>query len=68
MKPFKGTPTHKQSRLVYQATLSGNDLINIFQQVSYEVFVFRSFNREESHGNGIFSARAKMIFKILIPQ
>ena len=61
-------PSHKNPPLVYQATSSENDLINIFQQVSYGIFVFCSFNREESYGNGIFPAQVKMTFEIPIPQ
>jgi hypothetical protein len=53
---------------VYQATTSGNDLINISQQVSYGIFVFCSFNREESYENGIFPAQVKMTFEIPIFQ
>ena len=60
--------THKNLLLVYQTTSSKNDLVNIFQQVSSQkVFVY-DFNREESHGNGIFSAQAKITFKTPIPQ
>lgn len=60
--------SHKNLLIVYQTTSSKSDLINILQQVSSEKFLVYDFNREESHGNGYFSAQAKRTFKLPIPQ
>ena len=57
-------PSHKNPPLVYQATSSKYNLNNILQQVSSEKFFVYGFNREEFHGNFIFSSQVKRAFKI----
>lgn len=60
--------SHKNLLLVYQMTFSKNNPINNLQESYFDQSCVYDFTREDSHGNGCFSAQAKRAVEIPIPQ